>query len=119
MNILIVDDHADMRRMLKHVIAVGVGNISGVTECDSGEEAVSLYCKLKPDCVLMDIELGAMSGFEAVEKIMQFDTGAKIVVVTSHNNPLFKTKAEELKVQGFVSKDKLIDLVPILNTLSK
>ncbi|WP_421773441.1 response regulator transcription factor [Gracilimonas sp.] len=119
MKILIVDDHADMRRMMKHVIAIGIGNISGVTECDNGEEAVSLYYKLKPDCVLMDIELDTMSGFEAVEKIMQFDAGAKVVMVTGHNNPLFKTRAEELKVQGFVSKDKLIELVPILNTLSK
>lgn len=119
MKILIVDDHADMRRMLKHVIAVGIGNITGVTECENGEQAISLYHSLKPDCVLMDIELDTMSGFEAVEKIMQTDSGAKVVIVTSHNNPLFKTRAEELKVQGFVSKDKLIELVPILNTLSK
>lgn len=118
MNIMIVDDHADMRRMLRNLVCVFKGASTRITECETGEQAVAQYELLKPDCVLMDIELGTMSGFEATKKINQLDSAANVVIVTSHDNHIFRTKSEELKVKGYVTKDKLFDLALILNTIN-
>ena len=54
---MIVDDHADMRRMLKSFLVLVLSEPFEIIECESGEQAVSEYALQHPDCVLMDFEL--------------------------------------------------------------
>lgn len=117
MNVLIVDDHGEIRRLLRQYIEATISNELVVRECGSAEEAISIYPQFKPDFVLMDIELGAMSGFDATIHLMKIDSEAKVVIVSSHNSPLYKKRAKELQVQGYICKDNLRELVPILHML--
>lgn len=118
MKIMIVDDHADMRRMLKNIVLISTVDPVDIVECDSGESAVSEYAFQKPDCVLMDIQLTNMTGFEATEKIYQQNPDANIIIVTSHNTPSFRIKAEKMNVMGFVLKDRLSSITKILKTIT-
>lgn len=114
---MIVDDHKGMRLVLKKYLEIAISVPFEVKECESGEEAVNEYTLQYPECVLMDIELPGMNGLQATEQIFGYDSEAKIVIVTSHDIPTMKRKAGELPVLGFVSKENLTDLLPILNTL--
>jgi len=115
---MIVDDHADMRRVLKHIVSQSETEIEEFIECAHGEEALSNYKTHKPDCVLMDIELKSMSGFQVVEEIYGEDPDAKIIMVTSYDTPTFRRKAKELHTEGFVCKDNLKELNQLLLNIS-
>ena len=114
-----MDDHADMRRMLRNIVLISTGERVEIIECESGEEAVAQYELHKPDCVLMDIQLTNMTGFEATERIYEQDPDANVVIVTSHDTPSFRTKSEKMQVKGFVSKDRLFDINQFLKTITK
>lgn len=107
MVIMIVDDHLDIRRVLKTILRVGYSNNLQFIECESGEEAVEKYATHQPDLVLMDIELGEMNGLEAAAFILNSDKNAKILIVTSHDSPSIRQKALRIPIQGFISKDDL------------
>lgn len=118
MKIMIVDDHAAIRRFIKNIILNYSGNKVEITECESGEEAVEQYNLFKPNWVFMDIEMENMTEFEATDKIKKLDPKAKVVIVTSHDKPLFRRKAKELSVEGFITKDNLLDITPLLENMN-
>lgn len=114
MKILIVDDHAAMRGLLCSIVSRLMPDELQIIECESAQAAVSLYAAQQPDCVLMDLELGQMSGFEAIRQIRTGDDAARIIVVTSHDTAPFRARAEALQVNGFVTKDNLTAIEPLL-----
>ena len=70
-NILICDDAAFMRMMIKDILTKNGYNIAG--EAENGAKAVEKYAELKPDLVLMDITMPEMDGIEALKKIKETD----------------------------------------------
>lgn len=115
MKIMIVDDHADMRRMLKSVVAIAAKQPVEIIECADGDEAVLQYEQTHPDYVLMDVQLGATNGFTATERIIENDPKASVIFVTSHNTSAFRTKAKLLHAKGFVTKDNLSELDQLIH----
>lgn len=113
---MIVDDHAAMRRVLMNVVLLSRITPLDFIECESGEDAVVQYAAHHPDCVLMDVQLKSMSGFQATEKIRTQDAAARVVIVTSFDTASIRFKANQLRVNGFVSKDNLTDLHPLLHS---
>jgi two-component system chemotaxis response regulator CheY len=79
--LLVVDDALFMRRLIGGVAVEAGWEIAG--EAANGEEAVTLYERLKPDLVTMDLVMPVMGGLEALRKIRSLDPGAQIVVVTA------------------------------------
>jgi DNA-binding NarL/FixJ family response regulator len=116
MKIMIVDDHAEMRRMLRSVVAIGAGEPVEVLECADGEEAVRQYDAWHPDHVLMDVQLGDMNGFTATERIQADHPDASVIFVSSHNTSAYRTKAKLMKAKGFVSKENLSELDQLLQS---
>lgn len=112
---MIVDDHADMRKFLRNLVLLSVPWPVDVVECDDGTDAISLYSKHLPDCVLMDVQLKTMNGFDAAEMIYRHYPNAAVIFVTSHNTPSFRTRAEQLHAKGFVTKDNLSELDQLLH----
>jgi two-component system chemotaxis response regulator CheY len=76
--VLIVDDAALMRKMLRDMLADTDFEVIG--EAANGAEAIAQYTARKPDLVLMDIMMPSMSGVEAVKKIVAADSRARIVI---------------------------------------
>jgi len=80
-NVLIADDSAVVREFISYILLQDQ-EISVVGFANNGEEAVRLVSILKPDIVVMDIEMPKMNGFEATRKIME-TTPLPIVIITS------------------------------------
>lgn len=81
--ILIVDDHAVVRRGLGSFLATAP-DLQVVGEAATGEEAVALAPVLRPDVVLMDLVLPGMDGVEATRRLLAACPGARVVVLTSY-----------------------------------
>ena len=81
--VLLVDDHAVVRKGLCALLDHEPG-IEAAGEAESGEEAVRLLQRLRPDVVLMDLEMPGMGGIEATRQISELRPGTRIVVLTSH-----------------------------------
>lgn len=115
MKILIVDDHTEMRKILKSIVLSESGMMDEIIECDDGSDAVEQFSIHHPDFVLMDVQLKGMNGFVATEKIHERDPSAKIIFVTSHNSSAFRQKAIDLHAIGFVTKDNLSEISRFLH----
>ena len=80
-NILICDDAAFMRMMIKDILTKNGYNVAG--EAENGAKAVEKYNELKPDLVLMDITMPEMDGIQALKKIKEADPGAMIIMCSA------------------------------------
>ncbi|RLG71596.1 MAG: hypothetical protein DRO11_04145 [Methanobacteriota archaeon] len=79
--VLIVDDTAFMRKVLKDILEKE--GFSVVGEAENAKEAIEKYFELKPDVVTMDIILPGIGGLEATKMIVERDPDAKIIMVTA------------------------------------
>ena len=109
--ILIVDDNAQMRDLIKSLVA---NDSHDMLECADGNEAVDLYRRFRPDLVLMDIKMGQMDGLAATRLITTSFPDARVVIVSNYNDPQLQGEAKEAGACAYVLKENLTDLQKIL-----
>jgi two-component system chemotaxis response regulator CheY len=100
--ILIADDARVMRAILRMVLQKCGHEIVG--EAASGEEAATLYSKLKPDLVTLDIHMEPGDGIECLEHIMKQDPGARVLMVSAIGHQQRIDQARSLGAKGYVTK---------------
>ena len=81
--VLLVDDHAVVRKGLRALLD-REPSIEVVGEAEDGEQAVRAADRVRPDVVLMDLEMPGLNGIEATQRIVETHPDTKIVVLTSH-----------------------------------
>ena len=118
--VLIVDPDSEFRRIVKRELDRGLiqqviklpiwnrGRIRVVAEVEDGEEAVRLASVLKPDVILMDISMPRLDGLEATRRIKAERPDAKVVIVTVHNEKMYRRAATECGADGYVVKRALL-----------
>ena len=111
MKLLIVDDNADTRKLIRTVVRKCSDDI---IEGRNGMEAVTSYIRHKPDWVLMDIEMLGIDGLTATKTIMHDHPEAKIIMVTMHDDPRWRQAAQEAGAVGYVLKENLTQLPSLL-----
>src|SRR5262249_14486360 len=101
LRILIVDDHAGFRAMLRSLLVrLGVE----VVECGDGREAVNRYGEVTPDWVLMDIEMPRLDGLAATRELIALDPRARVLVLTQHDDDDSRDASREAGARHFVPK---------------
>ena len=90
-NILIADDHQLIRDTWSYILNSDPRFLV-IAAVGSGEESVELAHKLRPDVVLMDINMGTMSGFEATRLIRKQSPATKVIGVSMHSMPAYAKK---------------------------
>jgi DNA-binding NarL/FixJ family response regulator len=101
--ILIVDDHAMIRRGLQSILRT-VPGWEVIEEASNGEDAVRMTNDLKPDVVLMDISMPGMSGLEATRAICKISPQTKVMLFTLHNTPEWVETALNAGARGYLLK---------------
>ena len=101
-NILICDDAAFMRMMIKDILTKNGYNVAG--EAENGLKAVEKYSETKPDLVLMDITMPEMDGIEALKKIKALDPGAKIIMCSAMGQQAMVIEAIQAGAKDFIVK---------------
>ncbi len=100
--ILIVDDAAFMRMMLKDILTKNGYTVVG--EAENGLVAIEKYKELKPDLVTMDITMPEMDGITAVKEIKKIDPGAKIIMCSAMGQQAMVIDSIQAGAQDFIVK---------------
>ncbi len=101
--VLIVDDAQFTRNMLKNIISK-IEQIEVIGEASNGVEAISLYKKLSPDLVTMDLVMPEKGGIEATEEILKINSKALIVVVSALGQEALVLEAAKKGAKDFIQK---------------
>ncbi len=111
--VLIVDDAAFMRNMIKDIFSADEFEVVG--EGANGIEAVEKYMEFKPDIVTMDIVMPLKSGIEAVKDIMAQDADAKVIMCSALGQDSLIMEAIEAGAKDFIVKpfkpEKVLEVV--------
>jgi len=100
--ILVVDDAAFMRMMIKDILSKAGYNV--VAEADNGRKAIELYQLLKPDLVTMDITMPDMDGLTALKEIRKLDPKARIIICSAMGQQPMVIDAIQAGARDFVVK---------------
>ena len=98
---IIVDDAVVMQLRLKEILQ---GKYDIVAEALDGEAAVACYKEHNPDFITLDITMPKMNGFEVIEKLLEYDPEAAIVIVSAVGQKQMVFKALNLGAKDFIVK---------------
>lgn len=112
-NILICDDAAFMRMMIKDILSKNGYNVIG--EAENGLKAVEKYKEVAPDLVLMDITMPEMDGIQALKEIRKVDAGAKVIMCSAMGQQAMVIESIQAGAKDFIVKpfqaDRVIEAV--------
>lgn len=113
--VILVDDLSFMRDAIRQILEKS--NMDVLGEAENGREAVEMYMELEPDIVLMDITMPVMDGLESLERIKQYDPGAKVIMCSALGQQKYLIKAIQLGARDFILKPFLPER--IISAISK
>ncbi|HCY83606.1 MAG TPA: DNA-binding response regulator [Desulfobacteraceae bacterium] len=102
-SVLIVDDHRLMREGLKSNLSQFT-DISDIHQAGNGLDAVRMAMELKPDVILMDINLPDLNGMEATRQILAQTPDTKILALTMHTDKVYVMGMMKAGAAGFLTK---------------
>ena len=100
--ILIVDDAAFMRMMIRDILTKNDFEVAG--EATNGEEAVNKYAELKPDLVTLDITMPGMDGVTVLKEIRKLDPNARVVMCSAMGQQAMVVEAIQSGALDFINK---------------
>ena len=102
--VLLADDHALVREGLAKILSLAEG-LEIVGEAASGQEAIALARKYKPDVILMDINMPNGNGIEATKIIKKEMPEVGIIALTIHDDEQYIFELVRAGVSGYLLKD--------------
>ncbi len=111
--ILIVDDAAFMRMMIRDVLTKNGFEIVG--EAENGQKAIEKYKELTPELVIMDITMPEVDGIQAVKEIKKMDSNAKVIMCSAMGQQAMVIEAIQAGAKDFIVKpfqaDRVVEAV--------
>ncbi|WP_026476184.1 response regulator [Alkaliphilus transvaalensis] len=102
--ILIVDDHSLVRQGLKQILELE-NDIEIVGQAGDGEEALLKVQQLRPDIVLLDINMPKLNGIQTLRRLKDIDKTTKVIMLTFHEDQEYLFETINLGANGYVLKD--------------
>jgi DNA-binding NarL/FixJ family response regulator len=103
--LLIVDDNAGFRSRARAVLEAEGFEVLG--EAATGAEGVAAAMRLKPEVVLLDVQLPDLDGFEIARQLAALDSGLEVVLTSSRDRSDYGSLVSESAVRGFIPKAEL------------
>jgi DNA-binding NarL/FixJ family response regulator len=108
MKILLVDDHLIVRDGIKLVLQSDP-SLELVGEAGNGKEAIALCAELKPDLIIMDIDMPVMNGIDAIREIRKTNNDVKIIILTMYEKESFLIDGISSGINGYLYKMASMD----------
>jgi DNA-binding NarL/FixJ family response regulator len=103
--LLIVDDHADFRRAARAMLEAEGFEVVG--EAADGEEALIEVERLRPEVVLLDLQLPHVDGFTVAERLAARDESPAVVLISSRDAAAYGPRLDAAPARGFIAKRRL------------
>jgi two-component system invasion response regulator UvrY len=114
LKVLLVDDYERVRRSLASFLTKQRG-VQVIGEAASGDEAIAETERLRPDLVLMDLEMPNRGGIEAMREIKMRAPHTRVVILSPYGSEIYRTMAWGNSADGFIDKSSMKqDLLQIL-----
>ncbi|MDD6036264.1 MAG: response regulator [Lachnospiraceae bacterium] len=108
-NILICDDAAFMRMMIKDILTKNGYDVAG--EAENGQVAVDKYSEVKPDLVMMDITMPEKDGIQALKEIKAKDPSANVIMCSAMGQQAMVIESIQAGAKDFIVKPFVADRV--------
>ena len=116
--VLLTDDHALVRTGIKRLLEDSK-KVKIVGEASNGEESLDLSLSLKPDVILMDVNMPGIGGVEACRRILERDPKQKIIVLTVYTEKTFPKRMLEIGAKGYLTKECAVsEIIEALNIVN-
>ena len=104
--VVIADDHHLVRQGLRHLL-VQERDIQVVGEATDGQDAIDMVSQLRPDVVVMDVEMPIVNGIEATKRICDSIADTRLVMLSMYSDSALIRKALEYGAGGYVLKQSV------------
>lgn len=101
---MLADDHVLMREGIRQLLEFD-GSIEVVAEANDGEECIEKLLEIKPEILLLDINMSKKNGIEVLKEIKSKNIDVKVLILTVHESIEYLLKAVELGADGYIMKD--------------
>ncbi len=102
--VMLADDHILMREGIRQLLEFD-GSIEVIGEASDGEECLEKIESLKPDVLLLDINMPKKNGIEVLQEIKDKKIKIKVLILTVHNEIEYLMKAIDIGADGYMMKD--------------
>lgn len=102
--VMLADDHVLIREGIRQLLEFD-GAIEVIDEANDGNECLEKLNKVKPDILLLDINMPKKNGIEVLEEIKNNNMNVKVLILTVHNEVEYLLKAVDIGVDGYILKD--------------
>lgn len=102
--VMLADNHSMIREGLKQLLELE-GEFEVVEEASDGGDCIEKLQIIKPDILLLDINMPVMNGLEVLQKIRDMKSELKILLLTVHNEVEYLLKAVDIGANGYLLKD--------------
>ena len=106
--LLIVEDHHIMRRTLRQWLSESLPELK-ILEAPSGEQALEIATKERPEVVLMDIHLPGVNGVDTIKQLKERNPEISIIVLTVQEDPRYRNTAFEAGADAYVVKRQMYE----------
>jgi DNA-binding NarL/FixJ family response regulator len=108
MKLMIVDDHAETRELIRELVGPFADEI---LECSNGAEAATQCARFHPDLVTMDLNMPMSGGLEATRRVLEENPAARVIVITEFDGAEFRLAASRAGACHFYSKNNLAGML--------
>jgi DNA-binding NarL/FixJ family response regulator len=120
--ILLVDDHKLIRESWSFILNSDPRFLV-IGETSNGDEAIEIAKHVRPNIVLMDVNMSPMNGFDATKQIRKFSPGSRVIGISMHTMPAYARRMLQMGAMGYVtknsSKDEMISAIIEVNNGKK
>lgn len=117
MKILVVDNNPKMCSHISDLLQHHLPQKPEIAISSGAAQAIKMYRELTPDWVIMDVKLNGQNGLYATAEIHKSDPSARIIVITQYEESAYRQEARARGAFAFIMKDKLLDLIAVINSV--
>ena len=102
--VIIADNHPVFRNGVRQILN-DAGDFDVLAEVGDGETCVYQASVLKPDAIIMDLNMPSMGGFDAAQRVLDNHSACRVVILSMYSSAEFVARAREIGCHGFVAKE--------------